>query len=273
MASSVPKRVRASSAPRPGQSTVALAVVCTLLGLPMVSACGPSTGSANGPVASAAQSGAAAPATAGSGHTTTQGGATDPAANGSASGGGTSDGGIGGNGGASWVLSAPQVAAGYPQGQPPADMVQRFNTDTRQNAARLGVSGTPVHAYYDDRADGAWIFYTGVTGSGFDPDHLHDILYQLPAVNDDGAGDRTTTSAIDAKPGPHGGRAICNTVLVHTDMLTTAVSTCSWFTPTTAAGITLVSKADGTSTKLGFTAVDVAPIMRAIRAEVEVPRQ
>ncbi|MFJ1547627.1 hypothetical protein [Streptomyces sp. NPDC088246] len=267
MASSVPKRVRTSSAPRPGQSTVALAVVCALLGLPLVSACGPSTGSANGPVVSAAQSGAADPATAGSGGTTTQGGASDPAAIGSASGGGASD------GGTSWVLGAPQVAAGYPQGRPPADMVQRFNTDTRQNAARLGVSGTPVHAYYDDRADGAWIFYTGVTGSGFDPDHLHDILYQLPAVNDDGAGDRTTTSAIDAKPGPHGGRAICNTVLVRTDMLATAVSTCSWFTPTTAAGITLVSKADGTSTKLGFTAVDVAPIMRAIRAEVEIPRQ
>jgi hypothetical protein len=98
-------------------------------------------------------------------------------------------------------------------------------------------------------------------GSGFDPDHLHDILYQLPAVNDDGAGDRTTTSAIDAKPGLHGGRAVCNAVLIQTDMLTTAVSTCSWFTPTTAAGITLVTKADGTSSKLGFTAADVAPIM------------
>ncbi|MFF8029780.1 hypothetical protein ACFZDJ_54085 [Streptomyces sp. NPDC007896] len=134
-------------------------------------------------------------------------------------------------------------------------------------------TGTPVHAYYDDRADGAWIFYTGVTGSGLDPDRLHDILYRLPAVTDDGAGDRTTTSAIDAKPGPHGGRAICNTVLIQTDMLATAVSTCSWFTPTTATGITLVSKADGTSTKLGFTAVDVAPIIRAIRSEVEIPRQ
>ncbi|WP_329362985.1 hypothetical protein [Streptomyces sp. NBC_01483] len=171
------------------------------------------------------------------------------------------------------MLTVPQVAAGYPQGQPPADVVQRFDADTRQNAARLGVSGMPVQAYYDDRADGAWIYYTGVTGSGFDPDHLHDILYQLPEVNDDGAGDRTTTSAIDAKPGPHGGRAVCNTVLIQTDLLTTAVSTCSWFTSTTAAGITLVTKADGTSPKLGFTAADVAPIMRAIRAEVEIPRR
>ncbi|MFJ8311512.1 MULTISPECIES: hypothetical protein [unclassified Streptomyces] len=40
---------------------------------------------------------------------------------------------------------------------------------------------------------------------------------------------------------------------------------------TTAAGITLISKADGTSAKMSFTAADVAPIMRAIRAEVETP--
>ncbi|MFF2958996.1 hypothetical protein ACFVT1_08775 [Streptomyces sp. NPDC057963] len=269
MASFVSKRVRASSALRSGRSTAALAVVCTLLGLPLVSACGPSTGAANGPVRPAAQSGATDPAATGVGGTIAKGGATDPAAAGSASGGGTSD----GNGGTSWALTAPQVAAGYPQGRPPADMVRRFNADTRQNAARLGVSGAPVHAYYDDRADGAWIFYTGVTGRGFDPDRMHDVLDQLPAVNNDGAGDRTTTSAIDAKPGEHGGRAICNTVLVQTELLATAVSTCSWFTPTTAAGITLVSKADGTSTKLGFTAVDVAPIMRAIRAEVEIRRR
>lgn len=150
-------------------------------------------------------------------------------------------------------------------------MVRRFDDDTHKNAARLGVSGTPVRAYYDDRTDGAWIFYTGVTGSGFKPDRLHDILDQLPAVHDDGAGDRTTTSAIDAEPGPHGGRAICNTVLLRTELLVTAVSTCSWFTPTTAAGITLIPKTDGTGTKLGFTAADVAPIMRAVRAEVEVP--
>lgn len=152
-------------------------------------------------------------------------------------------------------------------------MVRRFDDDTHKNAARLGVSGTPVRAYYDDRTDGAWIFYTGVTGSGFKPDRLHDILDQLPAVHDDGAGDRTTTSAIDAEPGPHGGRAICNTVLLRTELLVTAVSTCSWFTPTTAAGITLIPKTDGTGTKLGFTAADVAPIMRAVRAEVEVPRR
>ncbi|MFI6685233.1 hypothetical protein [Streptomyces sp. NPDC050485] len=263
MASYVPQRARASSAPRPGRSTAALTVVCILLGLPLMSACGPSStqgATTQGPTTQG-------PTTQG---VATQGGATGSAATGGASGGRASDGGAGG---ASWVLSAPQVAAGYPQGQPPADMVRRFNADTRKNAARLGVSGTPVRASYDDRADGAWIFYTGVTGSGFDPGRLHDILYRLPAVDDDGAGDRSTTSAIDAQPGPHGGRAICNTVLVRSGVLTTAVSTCSWFTPTTAAGITLISKADGTSTKLGFTAADVAPIMRAIRAEVESPRR
>lgn len=257
MASSVPKRVRVSSAPRPGRPTVALAVVCALLGLPLVSACGPSADSSNGPAAPTARSGPSDGGTHGN----------------SGDNGNDRNNGNSGNNSSSWALSAPQVAAGYPQGQPPADMVRRFNDDTRKNAARLDVSGTPVRAYYDDRADGAWIFYTGVTGSGFEPDHLHDILNQLPAVHDDGAGDRTTTSAIDAKPGPHGGRAICNTVLLQTDMLATAVSTCSWFTPTTAAGVTLITKADGTSTKLGFTAADVAPIMRAIRAEVEIPRQ
>lgn len=167
------------------------------------------------------------------------------------------------------MLSAPQVAAGYPQGQPPAALVRTVNGGLQQTAARLGVSGTPVHAYYDDRADGAWIFYNGVTGTGFDPGHLHDILNEAPASKEDGAGDRITTSAVDADPGPHGGRAICNTVLVQNEMLTTAATTCSWFTPTTAAGISLVIKGDGTSTKVGFTAADVAPVMRAIRADVE----
>lgn len=44
-------------------------------------------------------------------------------------------------------------------------------------------------------------------------------------------------------------------------------------TPTALCGITLVSKTDGTSTKLGFTASDVAPVMRALRAQVEVRGQ
>ncbi len=171
------------------------------------------------------------------------------------------------------MLSAPQVAAGYPQGQPPADLVRRISADVQQNAERLGVTGTPVHADYDDRADGAWIFYTGVTGTGFDADHLHDALNLPPATKDDGAGDRITTSAIDADPGPHGGRAICSTILVQNAMLSTAATTCSWFTPTTAAGITLVIKGDGTNTKIGFTAADVAPIMRAIRGSVEQPQR
>ncbi len=251
MASSALRRARVSSPPGPRRSVVALAVAGTLLGLPLVSGCGSSTGTADGH---------ASPVAARSGAT------TDAAATGSATSGGTSS-------GTSWMLTAPQVAAGYRQGQPPADMVQRFDADTKQNAARLGVSGTHVHAYYDDPADGAWIFYVGLNGSGYDPDHLHDILDQLPAVSDDGAGDRITTSAIDATPGPHGGRAICDTVLLRNDLITTAVTTCSWFTPTTVAGITLVSKTDGTSTKLGFTATDVAPVMRAIRAQVEVPGQ
>ena len=46
----------------------------------------------------------------------------------------------------------------------------------------------------------------------------------------------------------------------------------SWFTATTAAGICVVIKGDGTNTKIGFTAADVAPIMRAIRADVEQPK-
>ncbi|WP_329200034.1 hypothetical protein [Streptomyces sp. NBC_01435] len=258
MASSAPKPVRAASAPRPGRPALALAVAGALLGLPLVSACGPSSSSSDGAANPPARGDTAT--TGGTGNTNGTGG----------TGGNTSG---SGSGGTSWALSAPQTVAGHPQGQPPADMVRRFDDDTHKNAARLGVSGTPVRAYYDDRTDGAWIFYTGVTGSGFKPDRLHDILDQLPAVHDDGAGDRTTTSAIDAEPGPHGGRAICNTVLLRTELLVTAVSTCSWFTPTTAAGITLIPKTDGTSTKLGFTAADVAPIMRAVRAEVEVPRR
>ena len=250
MASSPLRRVRASYSPSSGRSVVALAVAGAVFGLPLVSGCGSSAGAAGGQ---------ASPVAARSGRT------SNSTATGSAASGGSS--------GTSWTLTAPQVAAGYRQGQPPADMVQRFDADTKQNAARLGVSGTHVHAYYDDPADGAWIFYVGLNGSGYDPDHLHDILDQLPAVSDDGAGDRITTSAIDATPGPHGGRAICDTVLLRNDLITTAVTTCSWFTSTTVAGITLVSKTDGTSTKLGFTASDVAPIMRAIRAQVEVRGQ
>ena len=172
-------------------------------------------------------------------------------------------------GAAGYVLTAPPLAAGYPQGQPSAELVQQVNGDVEQNAKRLGLSGTPVHAYYNDRADGAWIFYNGVTGTGFDPSSLRDILDKPPAVTEDGAGDRITTSALDIDPGPHGGRAICNTMLVQNTMLTTAVTACSWFTATTAAEITLVIKGDGTNTKYGFTADDVAPIMRAIRADVE----
>ncbi|MGW7576490.1 hypothetical protein [Streptomyces sp. NPDC054765] len=237
MARSVPQRIHTSAA-------VTVTVVCAAL----ISACGPSPRPpARTPATPDARSGV--PATGG----------------GPAGGGGAGD--------VSYALSAPQVAAGYSQGQPPADLVQKVNGDTQHIAPRLGVSGTPVHAFYDDRADGAWIFYTGVTGTGFDPDRLHGILDQAPAVHDDGAGDRFSTSALDADPGPHGGRAICNTVLVRNAMLTTAVTTCSWFTPTTAAGITVVLKGDGTNTKVGFTAADVAPVMRAVRADVEQPQQ
>lgn len=60
--------------------------------------------------------------------------------------------------------------------------------------------------------------------------------------------------------------------MIENAMLATAATTCSWFTPTTAAAVTLVIKGDGTNTKIGFTAADVAPVMRAIRAAVEKPR-
>ncbi|QHC27523.1 hypothetical protein [Streptomyces sp. HF10] len=239
MARTVPPRTRASAA-------VVLASACALL-----SACGPAHPGADAPATSAAQHGAAE--------------------HGAAAQGGTGAHGTTG-GGTSYVLTAPQTAAGYPQGQPSADLVQRVNSDLQQSAKRLDVSGTPVHAYYDDRADGAWIFYSGVNGSGFDPDRLHDALDQPPAVKEDGAGDRVTTSAADTDPGPHGGRAICDTYMIENTMLATAATTCSWFTPTTAGAVTLVIKGDGTNTKTGFTATDVAPVMRAIRASTEKPR-
>lgn len=228
-------------------TAVALAAACAL-----VSAC------------SAAPHAAAAP---GGAAPTKAGGAAQAGTAGGAATGGTTGGANAGV--ASYVLAAPAVAAGYPQGQPSAELVQQVNGDVAQNAKKLGLSGTPVHAYYDDRADGAWIFYNGVTGTGFDPSSLHDALDKAPAVTEDGAGDRITTNAVDTDPGPHGGRAICNTMLVQNVMLTTAVTTCSWFTTTTAAEVTLVIKGDGTNTKIGFTADDVAPIMRAIRADVE----
>lgn len=240
--------------PRTRTSAVAvLTATCALM-----SACGPSGHSAAAPAGPASRSGATTGAT--------------PAG---ATAGGSAAGGTGGSaaGGTSYVLGAPQSAAGYAQGQPSADLVQKVNGDLHQTAQRLGISGTPVHAYYDDRADGAWIFYNGVTGTGFDPGRLHDALDKAPAVKVDGAGDRITTSAIDTGPGPHGGRAICNTILVRNTMLTTAVTSRSWFTATTAASVSLIIKGDGTNTKVGFTAADVAPIMRAIRADVEKPRQ
>ncbi|OMI40804.1 hypothetical protein [Streptomyces sparsogenes] len=259
MARPVPPRIRTSAA-------LALAAACV-----WTSACGPSHPAADSPSRTAAQGSTPASPTLGGP------GATGGADGNDTEGNGTGENGTTGNGtgekdATSYVLTAPQVAAGYPQGRPPASLISTVNADLQQTAARLGISGTPVQAYYDDRADGAWIFYNGVTGTGFDPDHLHDVLNQLPASQDDGAGDRITTSAIDAMPGPHGGRAICNTVLVQNTMFTTAATTCSWFTPTTAAGISLVIKGDGTSTKVGFTAAEVAPIMRAIRADVERPR-
>lgn len=247
MARHVPRRIRASAA-------LVLAAACA-----PVSACDPSTGHSAQPAHSAHSAGApgrpaAAPASSG-GTGTAAGGSTGGAP----------------AGGTSYVLNAPQVAAGYPQGRPPASLVRTVDGDLHRTARKLGVSGTPVQASYDDRADGAWIFYNGVNGTGFDPGHLHDLLDAVPAVHVDGAGDRITTSAVDADPGPHGGRAVCDTVLVQNAMLTTAATTCSWFTPTTAAGISLVIKGDGTNTKVGFTAADVAPIMRAVRSAVEHP--
>ena len=101
--------------------------------------------------------------------------------------------------------------------------------------------------------------------------HLPLFLKDFTATLTTAEGEEITTSAVDADPGPHGGRAVCDTVLVQNAMLTTAATTCSWFTPTTAAGISLVIKGDGTNTKVGFTAADVAPIMRAVRAAVEHP--
>ncbi|MEU5092643.1 hypothetical protein [Streptomyces sp. NPDC021356] len=241
MAPAVPLRIRTTA-------VLALTAACAL-----TTACGPSDSPGARPAPPALPGGTAASASAGPGGTTGSDGDGDTART-------------------SYALTAPRNAAGYPQGRPPASLVSTVNADLRQTAARLGVSGTPVQAYYDDRADGAWIFYNGVTGTGFDPDRLHDILDELPASREDGAGDRFTTSALDAAPGPHGGRAICNTTMVQNTMFTTAATTCSWFTPTTAAGISLVIKGDGSSTKVGFTAADVAPIMRAIRADVEQPK-
>ncbi|MFJ5122537.1 hypothetical protein [Kitasatospora sp. NPDC088548] len=241
------------------------AAACALAALFLVAACG-SSGSFPGEASGgpAAQSGGASQ----------NGGAAAPDAPATRNGAGAQNGAAppAGGGGAAYVLSAPPVAAGYRQGQPPADLIQKVDSDAQLYAKRLGVTGTPVHGYYDDRAQGAWIFYSGVTGSGFDPDRLHDALNQPPATRNDGAGDRISTNAVDTDPGPHGGRAICNTVLVQNAMLTTAVTTCSWFTATTAAGVSLIIKGDGTSTKVGFTAADVAPVMRAIRADVEHPR-
>ncbi|MFI9273283.1 hypothetical protein ACIGXM_21560 [Kitasatospora sp. NPDC052896] len=221
------------------RSTRAALAACVAGGLLALSACGPTGGGSSG----AKQANPAPAATKGAGAGT-----------------GT---------GPSWVLTTPATAAGYQQGQPAADLIQQYDTDMQQSTRKLGISGTPVHAYYDDQADGAWIFYSGLNGTGFDPDKLHDALDQLPATRDDGAGDRMTTSALDTDPGPHGGRAICDTTLVQAGLLTTAATTCSWFTTTTAAGVTLLLKGDGTNTKLGFTATDVAPIMRAVRADVE----
>jgi hypothetical protein len=228
--------VASSSAVRSTRAVLAASVLCALIPL---SACGPSSGGT-------------------SAHAAGSGGST---AGGSA------------GGGPSYALTAPPVAGGYPQGQPPAAVAQLVDADIKKNAQRLGLSGSSVSATYDDRADGAWIFYSGVNGTGFDPAKLHDALEQIPASNGDGAGDRFTTDATDTDPGPHAGRAICDSILAQAGLLTTTATTCSWFTPTTAAGVTLVLKGDGTNTKLGFTAADVAPIMRAIRADVEQPRR
>ncbi|WP_329373485.1 hypothetical protein OG896_40120 [Streptomyces sp. NBC_00669] len=249
MARTFPPRRRTSAA-------VVLAVACAPL-----SACGPAHHAAAAPAGSTARPSAAASA----------GGSTGAGGSGGGSA-GSKPGADTSSGGTSYVLTAPRTAAGYPQGQPSADVIKRVNSDLQQSAKQLDVSGTAVHAYYDDRADGAWIFYSGVNGTGFDPGHLHDALDRPPAVKEDGAGDRVTTSAADADPGPHGGRAICNTYMIENAMLATAATTCSWFTPTTAAAVTLVIKGDGTNTKIGFTAADVAPVMRAIRAAVEKPR-
>nr|AUV64171.1 hypothetical protein [Streptomyces citricolor] len=235
---------------RSTRAALAAGAVAALLTL---SACGPAASGSTG----------AAPAGAPAGGGPAAGGAGAPAGAPAAQGSG---------GGPSYVLSAPPVAGGYPQGQPSAATARLVGEDIQRNAKRLGLSGTPVKAVYDDRADGAWIFYSGVNGTGFAPDKLHDALEQIPVTSDNGAGDRVTTNAVDTDPGPHGGRAICNSVLVRAGLLTTMATTCSWFTPTTAAGVTLVLKGDGSTTKLGFSADDVAPVMRAVRADVEQRR-
>ncbi|GAA1979932.1 hypothetical protein [Kitasatospora viridis] len=212
-----------------------LALGCSLLALPaLLTACGPS-----GSPSSSAAGGpppAAAPAPVAAAH---------------------------------WTLTAPQTAGGYPIGQPPAQTTQLVDSDLGQNAKLLGLSGTPVRATYDDQADGAWVFYSGLNGTGFDPNRLHDALTHPAISGDNGAGDHTSFSYADTDPGPHGGRAICDSLLVRNAFLTTMATTCSWFTPTTAARVTLVIKGDGTNTKIGFTAADVGPVMRAVRADVE----
>ncbi|MDH6143679.1 MULTISPECIES: hypothetical protein [Kitasatospora] len=194
---------------------------------------------------------------------------------GSRGGGSTTTGSVGGSApvpgpaAAHWTLTAPQTAGGYQLGQPPSQTTQLVNSDLGQDAKLLNLSGTPVHATYDDQADGAWIFYSGLNGSGFDPDRLHDALTHPVTTGNDGAGDHTTFSYADTEPGPHGGRAICDSLLIRNAFLTTTATTCSWFTPTTAARVTLVIKGDGSNTKIGFTAADVGPVMRAIRGDVE----
>ncbi|MFE9428490.1 hypothetical protein ACFYNO_36720 [Kitasatospora sp. NPDC006697] len=209
-----------------------LTVTCALFALPAVlTACGPAgtSGAAQGATAAATTAGAAP----------------------------------------QYRLTAPQTAGGYPQGRPPAATTQLVDSGLGQNAKLLGLTGTPVRATYDDAADGAWVFYSGLNGSGFDPDRLHDALTHPVTTGDDGAGDHTTFSYADTDPGPHGGRAICDSLLVRAAFLTTTATTCSWFTATTAARVTVVIKGDGSNTKIGFTAADVAPIMRAVRADAE----
>jgi hypothetical protein len=207
--------------------------------------------------------------TIGSGVASELGGARAGSSTQSANAGGTVGGASAPLGNNGWVLAAPKSIFGFPQVDASAEVLSKVQGELSTQSAAIGVSGTPVIAFYDDPTHDAYLIFAGYNGSGYDPARLESAFQKLPVHTRDGAGDNIVINDVTIDPGPHGGGAGCQSTLIEDSGMAAEGTLCSWLTPTTLGSITYYPKADHSKLVTGTGPEVMGKVMRDLRDLVE----
>ncbi|QMU70115.1 hypothetical protein [Streptacidiphilus sp. P02-A3a] len=173
-------------------------------------------------------------------------------------------------GGGGWTLSAPGSAAGLARFQPPAAESAKLTQSLDRTAQELGLTGSTVEAVYADPAQGGYLVFAGLNGSGYTPSVLGRMA-QVPATRQDGTGDRITQDWQPTSAGDHGGQAGCQETMVQSGSLAVLSSACLWLTATTFGLVTYYPDTGSDDFLTNTPAGVVAPLMRQVRDAVERP--